>query len=471
MRRRFKKALLRLALLLAAIALCCLWGWRYGFTSLPAPVSESGEFAKPVPRWEDLGDSNCWYWIREFGSARLYPRSRGRQPGGGGLRLDELMPAIEAWGRSGAPFSERAQAARQWIEDQPELGRHFEQVIGAPDRRLPTGPAPWKRANGLILGVYPMARAVGAEARGEIVEALDSMTEAWAFQACLVPVSQNAELFNERGVEQLDTWLVQPWRRLALGPAPIPTEAGTRLLARLDEVAQTLPSAETVYREMLGRVLTAPGRAERADWHRVRSAYRIAVLRLRQESSWLMAGGIERIFGGRRPAEVRIVGARHLLRPLSEGLMACQAAVARPADRRRVRDAWLHAALAVARDHRPPGLTTTPEPHLPAGAGWTRRWLDRPAAWRAADGLPRPEPIRAELSAWWLYLAECRLTLALRLYRDRHGDWPGRLDDLVPEFLPGVPANPFGPVELSYERQKDTWRLRRTGHRPPGAKT
>ena len=41
--------------------------------------------------------------------------------------------------------------------------------------------------------------------------------------------------------------------------------------------------------------------------------------------------------------------------------------------------------------------------------------------------------------------------LACRSYRDRHGDWPEKLDDLVPEFLDKVPLDPFDGKPLRYD--------------------
>jgi len=38
--------------------------------------------------------------------------------------------------------------------------------------------------------------------------------------------------------------------------------------------------------------------------------------------------------------------------------------------------------------------------------------------------------------------------IAAELYRRKNGKWPAKLDDLVPEFLPAVPTDPFTNLPL-----------------------
>ena len=57
---------------------------------------------------------------------------------------------------------------------------------------------------------------------------------------------------------------------------------------------------------------------------------------------------------------------------------------------------------------------------------------------------------------WALRDAEWRLTeacLALRAYEVRHGAPPAKLEQLVPQYLPAVPADPFAPQPLLLRRQ------------------
>jgi hypothetical protein len=47
------------------------------------------------------------------------------------------------------------------------------------------------------------------------------------------------------------------------------------------------------------------------------------------------------------------------------------------------------------------------------------------------------------------------VAMALERYRQKHGRWPDRLTDLVPEFLSAVPVDPFDGAPLRYRRQEE----------------
>jgi hypothetical protein len=58
----------------------------------------------------------------------------------------------------------------------------------------------------------------------------------------------------------------------------------------------------------------------------------------------------------------------------------------------------------------------------------------------------------------WRGVADRRLAavaLAIRLYRADHGDWPRALQQLVPNYLPAVPADPFRPGVVGYIIRKE----------------
>jgi len=59
----------------------------------------------------------------------------------------------------------------------------------------------------------------------------------------------------------------------------------------------------------------------------------------------------------------------------------------------------------------------------------------------------------------------CRLMLALRLYRDRHGAWPARLDQLAPDVLESLPEDPLGSGPFRYARLDGNWVLWSAGAR------
>ena len=51
--------------------------------------------------------------------------------------------------------------------------------------------------------------------------------------------------------------------------------------------------------------------------------------------------------------------------------------------------------------------------------------------------------------------AALRLTLAAQRYRRQHGDWPAKLEDLVPDFIDTLPADPFGKSGESLRLKRD----------------
>jgi hypothetical protein len=56
-----------------------------------------------------------------------------------------------------------------------------------------------------------------------------------------------------------------------------------------------------------------------------------------------------------------------------------------------------------------------------------------------------------------------RGTLAIRAYQAGHGQLPENLDQLVPEFLPEVPDDPYGKGKLIYRREGETYLLYSVG--------
>ena len=68
-------------------------------------------------------------------------------------------------------------------------------------------------------------------------------------------------------------------------------------------------------------------------------------------------------------------------------------------------------------------------------------------------------------SAWAIntqHLAEQRLlltTVALQSYRVGHGEWPAALTELVPDYLPALPNDPFSNSSLVYRRTVDGYLL------------
>ncbi len=66
----------------------------------------------------------------------------------------------------------------------------------------------------------------------------------------------------------------------------------------------------------------------------------------------------------------------------------------------------------------------------------------------------------------------CLLTaIAIEHYRSRNlGEIPRRLDDLVPDYLPEVPSNPYENEAVNYRRSRDSYTLSCVGGAGPSGK-
>lgn len=85
--------------------------------------------------------------------------------------------------------------------------------------------------------------------------------------------------------------------------------------------------------------------------------------------------------------------------------------------------------------------------------GW-REKLYHGACWLAREIEPSvdKERLRDADKRGLLRLRLLEVRLALELYRRQHGDWPSRLQQLVPEHLSAVPVDPYSNGSLAYRR-------------------
>lgn len=158
-------------------------------------------------------------------------------------------------------------------------------------------------------------------------------------------------------------------------------------------------------------------------------------------------------------------GAAHLLRPVEQLVLALQIWVARPGDFAAAKEASVALTVAALQSGTLPPQGSRPVwvPGNPSPRAWWRRVLDRPAVWRSLESLPDPYTLQQGRELWLQYLESCRLTLALKLFRDREGRWPDRLDELVPRLLDAVPVDPATGRPFGYSRVGDGWRLTTPG--------
>jgi hypothetical protein len=76
--------------------------------------------------------------------------------------------------------------------------------------------------------------------------------------------------------------------------------------------------------------------------------------------------------------------------------------------------------------------------------------VDRPLVWDVPQTAGSLQGCLDRLRWRQVSLEACRLTLALRLYRETYGTWPQTLAQLAPEILPKVPADPFSGKPFLY---------------------
>ena len=96
-----------------------------------------------------------------------------------------------------------------------------------------------------------------------------------------------------------------------------------------------------------------------------------------------------------------------------------------------------------------------------------RRAFDRPTTWRVTELLPDPRQFLQSGQRWRAGLESCRLTLALRMFKETHSHWPDKLWELSPGILEAVPLDPLTGGAFEYVREGDGWRLAAGGPRSP----
>jgi hypothetical protein len=408
--------------------------------------------------WNHVTTNHAWYWFRALDHALANAtaparQSTGRRPEAAWGHSGTWAQAVEGWAQTGRLSEETRRGLGDWLERHPEIERCFRSVLASSDNRVPAPVESTLLDRVWLLSHYPLVAAASSESEGRWTDAFHALTDGWRFQARLTPPEEFAALFDERGADQLNALIARPWRRLALTGPSLPEPAVRRLLEDLAGVTNTLGSLEASYLRRVALDATAGAAECQPNWARVRTAFRVAGLRLRQEFGSLTAGLLERLLGGRRPAPLKAEGIRHLGRPLSEWLVAVQRTVARPEDFECVREARLSHALA---ELRPTQAAFVAWPRHDHWSSW-RRALDRPAVWNSVRSLPEPAALRESRAHWLVLLESCRLTLALRAYHDQHGRWPVDWNDLVPAILPAVPLDPFSGEPFGYEQTGDSW--------------
>lgn len=447
---RWKRALALSAGVGLVLAALLGYGWRFGFTALP--IAPPGVEFRHVPARArgDLTPDNCWYWCVVLG------RVLAADPASRPFLEDVYFPALENWARARSEPSTAQEELQRWFQEHPTLDACLAGFVDSPDSTPPTGFVTSDVRAFHVLAAAPRVRAALLESEGRAADAFRSLIQAWVIQARLNPATAYSEFFDERGREEVNALLARPWRRLALEGPPLPLSDGQEILARLAQATNALPTLETAFARLASRGASLARREWQPDWRQVRMAYSTAWIRMRQDAGRLVLILLDHLFGGGTSRGTRPRGIRHFGRPLAATWRAIECAAARPGDFASGQQGWLSQQLAEIRAGR---VAAAQSDRVDQSRGWLAEVVDRPAVWRSIHSLPRPAGVAVGLADWLVALESCRLTLALRLYRDRHGRWPEALADLCPDILPAVPVDPFSGAPFRYERVGTGWRF------------
>lgn len=438
--------------LAGGLALVCVYGWRVGFEALPPPAPLTNRSAAFLPPDAAPPSSNIWHHIRAVG--RQYAAAPGEpMPPRYVRRLDRSDADDPVFARFGPQHS--------WGEERGTLVAAIEAALAAPDLRPPATLSAADTAGFHLLLAAALQRAAESMSEGDAATALERLLDVLDLYAPVAVAVEFPELFDERGGEEVNVLVARRFRELALRSSDLPAEAWGRLFERLPGVETRARSAARAYDRLLARDQSRIGLARKPDWARVRRSVRMAGMLVRQDAGRLMMDLFEHLVGRRRGGEPNYHGAAHALRPFDVLCAALQTAAAQETDFQAMEQAIASRTLeALAegrlppREQRPAWL---PDP-APVRSGW-RQTLDRPAVWRLTEVFPDPRSVLESRLQWQVYLESCRLTLALRVFHQRTGRWPDRLEELVPGILPAVPRDPFATQPFRYERVGEGWRF------------
>jgi hypothetical protein len=372
--------------------------------------------------------------------------------------LPRFTQSLLTWSSCGAiAFTNRDQFSR-WLAERPAIDECYRGALqnpGGVGAEPPGGLGPPMAPQSLLLATYPLWLAQESERQGRATEAFDHLLEGWQL---------SARAAARRGVEQGSFGaLARCWRRLALTGPPLAAGEAQRLLNALAGATNLLPALAVAYAQR-----AVPNRAaepifglEEADWDGLGEAFKEGLSEIGREAGERAERLADRLLGKQVSDDWQPEGLGNLALPFKALLMVCQQTVAREGDFRQLQTAYFSQVLARLRqgklreaDEFDAALRAS---HPGSGL---QSFFDRPAVWRLLGAFQSPSVALDNLIRWRCSLETCRLTLALRVYRDRRGAWPERLEDLVPELLPALPVEPCSGQPFRYRKKGDTWLIR-----------
>lgn len=442
------------------LLLLVMAGWRWGLPprALPEPPSLA---AITVPRWGELQSNSTWYWVGRVNEHPSLERLRAE--------AEVVHPPTTTipGGQSGA-IGISMDSRQEAFLDEAVKG-----LLAATNRARPE-PADSRDASAVnLLRLHLLRKAGLAQFRAQarrlpLTEALDHLLLAWKLESRFAPSAAFVGLFDERGPEQVNDTLGEPWRRMVqLSPALSP-EDGRRWLDQLAEVEASLPSLEQTYLGMVARHYTDIPPPWQPEWrltlHALMGVGRLVV----EQVGYLWQWGKSALLGTPTRLELSNRFGSRLTAPFVLFALALQTSVAKPQDFLKAREAFVALALKRAQAGATLAIEEAERAEIlrQLHPGTWRRQLDRPAIWRALDTCPLPVDALDTFKVWRMQIRSCQIALALRLHRDRHNAWPASLNALQPEYFSSVPTDPFTGRPFEYEPTAQGWHFWAS---PPGA--
>lgn len=433
-----------------------LYGWRYGFSPLPEPLGVWPETNDLF--WEETANpaSNFWQSLRTV--AATVP----------------LRP-LHHWTQAPRDYEEWRKAvreARRMVLAAPDLRppRVLRQADADALRMLVTSPDHLRPLRDVVgdAELMPGSEFAMVSARSgfelelaDLEVECESLLASWRLEAAVVPAAEFPFFFDERGVRHAFDILAMPTQGFVLDAVRLDAGLGAKLLDELASVTNRLSAIESAFLRLVARDGDQPARQWTPEWGRIRRSFGMAMTLMVRDASRLVEDlwrqGLGQSWGG----EPSYRGVAHFRQPFEQLVLALQLWVSRPQDFERMRAASVTRTVAALRAGTLPPRTSRPEwvPGSPSRRSWWRRLLDRPAVWGSIESLPDPYQLDFGRRIWVQYLESCRLTLALRLFRDQHGAWPDGLDELVPAVMSHLPVDPVTGETFRYLRTGNRWRL------------
>lgn len=393
-----------------------------------------GPFVRRRPWWSAfvlflaavLGLRLWWGWRvgADLAARREEARRRGEPLEASGLAVEQVPDADNAWVliRQAARLDDGSSApANGQLEypGYPPFGAAWEQAAAASEA-----------ANA---GVFPLARQARGRPRSQLRQGYTSPLFSGTLAAGLTDSRKLANTLTDgvlhRHLRGDDAEAVERLRD-TLHVADSVHQDGT-IISQLIAIGITALDNERTQ-------VIAPGLRVSAD---TRPGIRGLIAELLDERR--AAEGLRRSLVHERVGTVELVqwesAGTWVIRPLAEREMV-----------RTYADAAVYAAAA---------RTADAETARRILAGPKERWRAEEFEWSLRQGgRPSSEVPRYSLwyrtqgsldrmfEQWFRSVGERRVTavsLAAQLYRADHGTWPGRLDELTPDYLPALPADPF----------------------------